>query len=234
MAGVDVRRGDDLHGTVRAGGDREEAELPTGGLIRPFYPDARTLPRDRYIGERDQMDTLKSGDSLGVEQKLTSNNGKHALRLQGDGNLVLYTDADVAWSSGTEGKNAVRAELQGDGNFVLYTSDNTAVWATGTSGSDTTLTLRNDRELVLSGGDGTVLWTSNTSNGEPLEEPSAAPAPAAPAAAAARTYTVQSGDTLWGIAEQFYGDGNRYMEIANANGISNPDLINPGQVLTIP
>ncbi|MBG6135405.1 LysM peptidoglycan-binding domain-containing protein [Longispora fulva] len=180
------------------------------------------------------MDTLKSGDSLGVEQKLTSNNGKHALRLQGDGNLVLYTDADVAWSSGTEGKNAVRAELQGDGNFVLYTSDNTAVWATGTSGSDTTLTLRNDRELVLSGGDGTVLWTSNTSNGEPLEEPSAAPAPAAPAAAAARTYTVQSGDTLWGIAEQFYGDGNRYMEIANANGISNPDLINPGQVLTIP
>ncbi|WP_412544179.1 LysM peptidoglycan-binding domain-containing protein [Longispora sp. K20-0274] len=178
------------------------------------------------------MDTLKSGDSLGVEQKLTSNNGKHALRLQGDGNLVLYTDADVAWSSGTEGKNAVRAELQSDGNFVLYTSDNSAVWATGTSGSGTMLTLRNDRELVLAGGDGTVLWTSNTSNGEPLEEPvSAAPAAAAPAA---QTYTVQGGDTLWAIAERYYGDGNQYMKIASANGIPDPDAINVGQTLTIP
>ena len=41
-------------------------------------------------------------------------------------------------------------------------------------------------------------------------------------------------DTLWAIAERFLGDGNRYQEIANANGIANPDLINPGQVLNIP
>jgi nucleoid-associated protein YgaU len=45
---------------------------------------------------------------------------------------------------------------------------------------------------------------------------------------------VEPGDTLWAIAERFYGDGNRYQEIANASGIPNPDLINPGQVLTIP
>jgi len=45
---------------------------------------------------------------------------------------------------------------------------------------------------------------------------------------------VQSGDTLWAIAEQFYGDGNRYPEIAGASGIDNPDLIQPGQLLTIP
>ncbi|MEV6521984.1 LysM peptidoglycan-binding domain-containing protein [Longispora sp. NPDC051575] len=180
------------------------------------------------------MDTLKSGESLGVEQKLTSNNGKHAVRLQGDGNLVLYTDADVAWSSGTEGKGAVRAELQSDGNFVLYTSDNSAVWATDTSGSGTSLTLRNDRELVLSGGDGAVLWTSNTSNGEALEAPAPAAAEPAAAAPAAQTYTVVDGDTLWGIAERFYGDGNQYQKIASANGIANPDLINAGQTLTIP
>jgi nucleoid-associated protein YgaU len=66
---------------------------------------------------------------------------------------------------------------------------------------------------------------------EPVAEPEPAPAPEPPAA---RTYTVQSGDTLWAIAEQFYGDGNRYPEIAGASGIDNPDLIQPGQLLTIP
>ncbi|WP_133067032.1 LysM peptidoglycan-binding domain-containing protein, partial [Mycolicibacterium sphagni] len=50
----------------------------------------------------------------------------------------------------------------------------------------------------------------------------------------ARTYTVVAGDTLSAIAERFYGDGNRYQQIADASGIANPDLIQPGQVLTIP
>ncbi|WP_019346069.1 LysM peptidoglycan-binding domain-containing protein, partial [Mycolicibacterium conceptionense] len=68
--------------------------------------------------------------------------------------------------------------------------------------------------------------------------PAAAPEPAAPPppppAPEPRTYTVVSGDTLWAIAERFYGDGNKYQQIADASGIANPDLIHPGQVLTIP
>ena len=35
-------------------------------------------------------------------------------------------------------------------------------------------------------------------------------------------------------AERFYGDGSKYQLIADASGIPNPDLIYPGQVLTIP
>jgi nucleoid-associated protein YgaU len=31
-----------------------------------------------------------------------------------------------------------------------------------------------------------------------------------------------------------YRDGSKYQEIANASGISNAALINPGQVLTVP
>ena len=61
-----------------------------------------------------------------------------------------------------------------------------------------------------------------------VEEPTPPPPPEP------RTYTVVSGDTLFAIAERFYGDGNRYPEIAAASGISNPDLINVGQVVTIP
>ena len=49
-----------------------------------------------------------------------------------------------------------------------------------------------------------------------------------------RYYTVVKGDTLWGIAQRFYGNGSRYPEIARANNISNPNIINVGQKLLIP
>ncbi|MEU7999860.1 LysM domain-containing protein [Catellatospora sp. NPDC049111] len=64
----------------------------------------------------------------------------------------------------------------------------------------------------------------------------AAPAAATPKAPAAaeRTYKVKSGDTLWDIAAQYYGDGRQYMKIAKANNIANPNLINVGVVLKIP
>lgn len=52
-----------------------------------------------------------------------------------------------------------------------------------------------------------------------------------------QTYTVVSGDCLWNIAKKFYGSGSKYTVIYNANKSvigSNPNLIYPGQVLTIP
>ena len=51
-----------------------------------------------------------------------------------------------------------------------------------------------------------------------------------------RSYTVQSGDTLWKIAEEMYGNGSKYMKIfeANTDLLENPDRIFPGQVLVIP
>lgn len=53
---------------------------------------------------------------------------------------------------------------------------------------------------------------------------------------AGKTYTVKSGDCLWKIAKQFYGNGAQYTKIYNANKdkIKNPNLIYTGQVLTIP
>ena len=55
-------------------------------------------------------------------------------------------------------------------------------------------------------------------------------------APSASSYTVIKGDTLWGIAKRYYGDGSLYTKIAAANSekISNPNLIFPGQVLIIP
>jgi len=72
----------------------------------------------------------------------------------------------------------------------------------------------------------------------------ASPAPADDTAAGAernakggaRTYTVQSGDTLWNISQQMYGKGSAYMRIfeANRDKLESPDRIFPGQELVIP
>ncbi len=52
-----------------------------------------------------------------------------------------------------------------------------------------------------------------------------------------KTYTVKSGDCLFNIAKKLYGSGSQYTKIYNANKKligGNPNLIYPGQVLTIP
>ena len=193
-------------------------------------------------------DTLTGGQKLVKGESLTSSNGAYTLTLQDDGNLVLASRGHAIWSSGTNGEDVVRAEVQSDGNFVLYSADK-PVWHTDTKGKkNPRLVLQDDRNLVLYGADGPAWSTKTETDAPPPPEPEAAPAaeaehehPAEEAAApapepepAARTYTVESGDTLWAISERFYGDGSKYQVIADASGISNPDLIQPGQVLTIP
>jgi nucleoid-associated protein YgaU len=61
----------------------------------------------------------------------------------------------------------------------------------------------------------------------------AAPAPSEPPAV---TVTVQPGFTLWGIAQDRYGDGVLYVQVfeANKEKIKDPNLIYPGQVFAVP
>jgi nucleoid-associated protein YgaU len=52
----------------------------------------------------------------------------------------------------------------------------------------------------------------------------------------AKTYTVQSGDSLWRIAQRHLGDGNRGDEIARLNRdvLDNPDALQVGMTLRLP
>ena len=198
-------------------------------------------------------DTLTAGQKLVRGESLTSNNGAYTLTLQDDGNLVLASRGQAIWASSTNGQDAVRAEVQPDGNFVVYTADK-PVWHTDTQGKkDVKLVLQDDRNLVLYAADGPAWSTKTETDAPPPPAPEAAATEETAAAEEAvvevpvaeaaeepaaepevRTYTVESGDSLWAIAERFYGDGSKYQVIADASGIPNPDLIQPGQVLTIP
>lgn len=58
----------------------------------------------------------------------------------------------------------------------------------------------------------------------------------APAAAPRRTHVIQRDETLWGIARKYYGKGNLWREIAEANRelIPNPDAPPVGVEIVIP
>lgn len=57
-----------------------------------------------------------------------------------------------------------------------------------------------------------------------------------PSAPKQRTHKVVKGDTLWGISRKYYGKGELYPKIfdANRDKIKNPNLIYDGQVIVIP
>lgn len=48
------------------------------------------------------------------------------------------------------------------------------------------------------------------------------------------TYQVVKGDTLWNIAIRAYGDGYKWVNISKENSLKNPNIIHPGNILTLP
>ncbi|SFC05181.1 LysM peptidoglycan-binding domain-containing protein [Tropicimonas isoalkanivorans] len=88
------------------------------------------------------------------------------------------------------------------------------------------------------GADGRVVARFETpfKREDPTELARLAPAGGTSGPVSASVITVQPGYTLWGIANDRYGDGLEYVQIfeANKGQIRNPDLIYPGQVFELP
>ncbi|SDT81215.1 ricin-type beta-trefoil lectin domain protein [Actinoplanes derwentensis] len=101
---------------------------------------------------------------LGEAKFLTSHNG-YAVRLQGDGNVVITKGGLPLWNTKTT--TGVRLINQADGNLVLRKSDGIAIWASNTYGKGpSTLRMQNDGNLVLyRNSDNTVTWSTATHHG---------------------------------------------------------------------
>lgn len=123
--------------------------------------------------------------------------------------------------------------------------------------NDKTVTLQGQAPDVATKSDimttfNSLVDTDNTINQITVTQPAAAapqpgaaviPPPmtsAAPAGAAGtpalKVHEVVKGETLSGIAKQYYGNAGQYMKIFEANKdiLKDPDLIKPGQKLKIP
>jgi hypothetical protein len=95
---------------------------------------------------------LPPGTALTSGQSRTSGNGKYALVMQADGNLVMYRTSDmkVRWHTVTAGSSGNWAVMQTDGNFVLYNSSNQPKWHSNTAGNPNSyLVVQDDGNLVI-------------------------------------------------------------------------------------
>ncbi|MGE7386603.1 hypothetical protein ACQKM2_14110 [Streptomyces sp. NPDC004126] len=95
-------------------------------------------------------------------QAWTSGNGRTILRVQEDGNFVLYKDGRAAWQAPNVWPKAATAVMQEDGNFVVYDSSGTPVWAAGTWSKGRYLAVQDDGNAVVYDGSGRPVWATNT------------------------------------------------------------------------
>ena len=107
---------------------------------------------------------------------MISENGEYVLKVQPDGNLVLYKGSDVLWASGTygDGKAPYHVKMQKDNHLVLYDSSSKAIWApdvyTGKDGHQWKkggyAVLQDDGNFVVYDGDNKAMWATETHGGQ--------------------------------------------------------------------
>jgi len=96
-----------------------------------------------------------------------------------------------------------------------------------TAPGDATPTPSVDATPTASPGESATPSPSPSESAAPSPSPSGSPV-------AAKTYVVQTGDTLYGIAMTLGLGPNGVQELATLNGIADPSTIRPGQVLKLP
>jgi hypothetical protein len=99
---------------------------------------------------------------------------KGTLVMQGDGNLVIYSQTNRAlWASNTAGNPGAHAEFNGAGDLAVYASSGNRLWSTNTAGAAIggTLTFQTDGNLVIRNDTGGVVWASNTFGDPPPPPP---------------------------------------------------------------
>jgi hypothetical protein len=116
----------------------------------------------RAIVEKMAKHLLLGGDKLLPGQSRVSSNGKYTLKMQTDGNLVLYDqDSQVMWATNTNGNLVIMADMQRNGNFLLTTVGPPA-WQSKTKEEGSYLSVTNNGNIVLYRPDGLGIWQSNS------------------------------------------------------------------------
>jgi len=127
---------------------------PAGTAAQDAEPAANARPaRDNIITPR---------ATICKNQAWTSGNGRAILRLQEDGNFVLYKDGRPVWQAPDTWGRGNCAVFQEDGNFVVYDSAGQPIWAAGTWHKGAYLAVQDDGNVVVYDGSNRPVWATNT------------------------------------------------------------------------
>jgi len=102
--------------------------------------------------------------ALPVGSSLNSPNGDYSMKMQADGNLVLYCKNNALWSSKTSGTNVSGGLVfQTDGNLVLYDPERNPLWDSKTYNTKAKkMVMQNDGNFVLYTDEGEPVWKTDT------------------------------------------------------------------------
>jgi hypothetical protein len=143
-------------------------ELQNDGNLVVYAPGAPGATPIWYSGTS-QLPPAPSGcgvvqapQGLVDGQSFLSCDGRFTLKMQTDGNLVLYEGATALWSSQTSGTRGWEAIMQADGDFVLYDFW-TRLWHSATGGNPGSyLKVQTDGNLVVYSPSNVALWNAGT------------------------------------------------------------------------
>lgn len=175
-----------------------------------------SFDRSRPAGSRIVSVDVKEGDAFTPLDPartyiVAANN---YVRTGGDGFKVFATNAINAYDFGPNLEEAVAAYITANSPYKPYTDGRI--------------------NEVTPAGYVAPAKPAAPAAAAPVPATTAAPAPAATAPAAASTYVVEKGDSLWKIAAEKYGDGALWTRIAKANTLRRPNHIEIGEQLELP
>ncbi|MFD7548833.1 hypothetical protein ACFV0R_18715 [Streptomyces sp. NPDC059578] len=131
--------------------------------LAPAGTVATVSAAERAVNARPTSDTIiRPRATICKNQAWTSGNGRAVLRLQEDGNFVLYKDGRAAWQAPNTWSRGNCAVFQEDGNFVVYDSAGRAVWAAGTWNKGAYLAVQDDGNVVVYDSSRRPVWATNT------------------------------------------------------------------------
>ena len=156
------RTGDASPGFDEAG---RTPQTPVGAPLAEAGPPSAATTAAPAAAGADPSAILAPGAVLHAGEERDSPGKQYRLVMQGDGNLVLYTQGRALWSSRTAGHAGARAVMQGDGNLVVYQGP-TPLWSSRTAGHPgALLVVQKDANVVIYASQGgRALWATNTGN----------------------------------------------------------------------
>ncbi|NCU30781.1 hypothetical protein EOM57_03160 [Candidatus Saccharibacteria bacterium] len=103
---------------------------------------------------------LKENESLKINEYILSPDAQSSLVLEENGNLVYYSSLRKVWASNTVGSDVDRLIMQPDGNLVLYSNTDIALWYSGsfTDTGNVRLVIQSDGNMVVYD-DQSAIWS---------------------------------------------------------------------------